>query len=158
MRAFGSEPIDVLLSGASGGSGGRGSADDPGRGIYGQALFRNAEASHPAEEAGISGQSETGPPADAGIGTFGHLPEAAAEYSGLPAQDLSVPSPRSGDREAQPGLEQRYNVRSVGPRVRLPGGNHRCVQPDGDFVGAFDDAGKGLLLGGTPGGPWPGEA
>ena len=158
MRAFGSEPIDVLLSGVSGGSGERDSADALGRGIYGQALFRNTEASDPAEKAGIPGQPETGPPPDAGIGTFGHLPEAPAEPSGPPAQDLSVPSPRPVDREAQPGLEQRYYVRSAGPRLRLPCGDHRRVQPDGEFVGAFDDAGKGLLLGGAPGGPGPGEA
>lgn len=158
MRAFGSEPIDVLLSAAAGGSGGRGSADAPGRGIYGQALFRSPEASHPAEQAGISGQPEAGPPPDAGVGTFGHIPEAAAERSGPAAQDLSVPSPRPRDREARPGLEFRHHLHSPGPRIRLSGGHPRCVQPDGDLVGAVDDAGKGLLPGSPQRGASLGEA
>src|SRR5262249_34999560 len=48
---------------------------------------------------------------------------------------------------ARPGLEHGHHLRAVGPRLHVPGGDPRLVQPVRDRLAAVEHAGRFLLPG-----------
>lgn len=99
------------------------------RAIHTDAVLRDSEDDLVAERAGIHGELEAGPPADATDGSGGDLPKTAAIGSGTGLSHLSVPFARAEDRSTEPGLVERHNLYPPAARVYLSGGGAGLVQP-----------------------------
>src|SRR3546814_6306371 len=74
--------------------------------------------------------------ADAADGDLRTVPAAEHLEAGAGAPDLPVPAARGVGRSAEPGLGDGHHLHSDGPRLRVPGGGDRLVQPAGAVVAA----------------------
>ena len=72
----------------------------------------------------LSGQSQTGPAADATTGPRSNLPEAEFVKAEQAASDISVSVERNRDKQAESGLGDRHYIHQIAGRIYLFDGDN----------------------------------
>src|SRR3546814_5411394 len=128
----------AVLSAATG-AGGRSRGDAAaGRAAPGGAVRGQPDAARHAAGRRRGDRPRPGGDADAADGDLRTVPAAEHLEAGAGAPDLPVPAARGVGRSAEPGLGDGHHLHSDGPRLRVPGGGDRLVQPAGAVVAAVD--------------------
>ena len=85
------------------------------------------------------------------MGLAGMAPGPNTSKRASAAQGLSVPAARRGGDAAEPGVVDGHDVHPAGAGLRLPGGDHRLVLPQGAVLAHQQQHGR-VVLRGLPGG------
>ena len=129
MRAYGNLAVGPLLHAGSEKRTKPEANAFAGRAIHAHALLWGASNDVLAERTRLCGEPETRATAAAADGTGSDLSKATVVTVGGRTPHLPLSAAGSEDRAAEPGLGERYHVYTFAPRIYLPGGDPRLVQP-----------------------------
>ena len=149
MRADGDFASRFLLHTGSGKPGEPEADALAGRAVHAHTVLWSASDDVLARRAGLSGERQEGAKATTADGTGSDLSEAAAIAARSWTSDLSLSSAWLADRAAEPSLGERHHLYPPAPRVYLPGGHPRLVQPLRSGLGGVHVDGECFLFGGA---------
>src|SRR4051812_6652628 len=105
MRLTRPRPFELVLPAGPAVRHDAGAAGPAGRAVHADAVLRLAPDDGLAAKPGLRGEPEAGAPPAGAVGAGGDLPQAADQYPGAGASDLSLSVAGGGDHAGRPGVE-----------------------------------------------------